>query len=205
MRRRIARILPPRRPACAPCEPRGRVWRDPAMASQRDRTAADVARPPARRLRRTWARWMRRRITHILPPRSPACAACEPRGRVWRDPAVASAARCRNPRPGALPCPTNPPSCAESAACLWSQLRCLRPRAALLCALGGAPSASLGAGCPRGQLNAAEPSGCAAAQPRRGRPRLQCPGRNSIRELTARTWRKLVFFYKIIRAFTHYL
>ena len=46
MRWRIAHILPPRGPACAPCEPRGRVWRDPAMASQRNRTAADVARPP---------------------------------------------------------------------------------------------------------------------------------------------------------------
>ena len=51
---------------------------------------------------------MRRRITRILPPRAPKCAACEPRGRVWRNPAVASAARCSDPTPGALPCPTNP-------------------------------------------------------------------------------------------------
>ena len=67
------------------------------MASQRNRTAADVARPPARRLRRTWARWMRRQIARILPPPTPACARGEPRGRVWRGPAVASAARCRSP------------------------------------------------------------------------------------------------------------
>ena len=130
MRRRIARILPPRGPACAPCEPRGRVWRHPAMASQRNRTAADVARPPARRLRRTWARWMRRQIARILPPPTPACAPGEPRGRVWRGPAVASAARCRSPRPGALPCPTHPLSCAERPACLWAQPRRQEPGAA---------------------------------------------------------------------------
>jgi len=33
MRRKFARILLPRAPACAPCEPHGSVWRDPAVAS----------------------------------------------------------------------------------------------------------------------------------------------------------------------------
>ena len=73
---------------------------------------------------------MRRRITRILPPRGPACAPCEPRGRVWRDPAVASAARCSDPTPGALPCPTHPLSCAEHPVVRWVQPRRLRPSAA---------------------------------------------------------------------------
>ena len=91
-----------------------------------------MARLPARRWRRKKARWMCRQTARILPPRAPACAPCEPRGSVWRDPAVASAARCRNPTPDALPCPTNPPSCAERPACLWAQPRRLRPSAAAL-------------------------------------------------------------------------
>jgi len=46
---------------------------------------------------------MRRRIARILPPRAPACAPCEPRGRVWRDPAVASASQSHCNRRGAAP------------------------------------------------------------------------------------------------------
>jgi len=45
----------------------------------------------------------------------------EPRGREWRDPAVAPVKRWRNPGPDALPCPTNPPPCAQRPACLWAQ------------------------------------------------------------------------------------
>jgi hypothetical protein len=29
--------------------------------------------------------------------------------------------RWRNPGPDALPCPTNPPPCAQRPACLWAQ------------------------------------------------------------------------------------
>jgi hypothetical protein len=70
-------------------------------------TATDVARPPERRLRRTWARWMHRRIARVLTPRAPACAPCEPRGRVWRAPPRSSRGpHHRDAMGGAAPLPS---------------------------------------------------------------------------------------------------
>ena len=143
----------------------------------------------SRRLRRKWACWMRRRITHILPPSAPACAPCEPRGRVWRNPAVALAARCSDPTPGALPCPTRP-SVVRGAPSQSVGPASASDPAQLLGALGGAPHCFDPGCCPRGQLNAAAPSGCAAVGLGSN---AQARTRNSLHELAE------------LRAFTHYL
>ena len=145
MRRRIACIVPPRAPACAP-RPVSRAAAYGAtlpLRRRRDRTATDVARLPARRLRRTWARCMCRKTARALPPGAPACAPGELRGRVWRDPAVASAARCRIPPLCALPCPTNPPRARSARPVSGPSLDDSQP-APLVFALGGPQSIARG-------------------------------------------------------------
>ena len=94
--------------------------------------------PPPRRLRRTWARWMRRQIARILPPPTPACAPGEPRGRVWRGLPLRRrrAAEAR----GQAPCPAPPTLCrAWSARPVSGPSLSAKNPAPLLGALGGAP------------------------------------------------------------------
>ena len=82
---------------------------------------------------------MRRRITHILLPRAPKCAACEPRGRVWRKPCRCVGGAMLRPDARRPPLPHQPLRRARSTQSVCGSSLGASDPAPLLGAPGGPP------------------------------------------------------------------